>query len=300
MDRREFLKIIGTAAAASAFGLHGVERVFAAEALPDLVAVRNGEPAALVDAALAALGGMGRFVTKGQTVVVKPNMGWAVSPENGANTNPATIKRIVEHCLNAGAKKVYVFDNSCDSWRMSYSTSGIEKAARDAGAEVVPANVEGLYHKVELKGAVTLRNVKVHELILESDVFINVPVLKNHGGAGMTAALKNYMGLVWDRGYFHLNNLDACIAEASLVRKADLTILDMYRVMKSGGPRGNPSSNMAMLKTIAASTDPVAIDASAAKTLGFEPSKFGYISRAAKLGLGTDKLENLDIKRIVL
>ncbi len=300
MDRREFLKIIGTAAAASAFGLRGVERAFAAEALPDLVAVRNGEPAALVDAALAALGGMGRFVTKGQTVVVKPNMGWAVSPENGANTNPATIKRIVEHCLNAGAKKVYVFDNSCDSWRMSYSTSGIEKAARDAGAEVVPANVEGLYHKVELKGAVTLRNVKVHELILESDVFINVPVLKNHGGAGMTAALKNYMGLVWDRGYFHLNNLDACIAEASLVRKADLTILDMYRVMKSGGPRGNPSSNMALLKTIAASTDPVAIDASAAKTLGFEPSKFGYISRAAKLGLGTDKLESLDIKRIVL
>jgi uncharacterized protein (DUF362 family) len=300
MDRREFLKIIGTAAAASALGLRGVERVFAAEALPDLVAVRNGEPAALVDAALAGLGGMGRFVTKGQTVVVKPNMGWAVAPENGANTNPATIKRIVEHCLNAGAKKVYVFDNSCDSWRMSYSTSGIEKAARDAGAEVVPANVEGLYHKVELKGAVTLRNVKVHELILESDVFINVPVLKNHGGAGMTAALKNYMGLVWDRGYFHLNNLDACIAEASLVRKADLTILDMYRVMKSGGPRGNPSSNMALLKTIAASTDPVAIDASAAKTLGFEPSKFGYISRAAKLGLGTDKLETLDIKRIVL
>jgi len=300
MDRREFMKTMGTAAAAAALGLGGLEKLFAASDIPDMVAARNGEPAALVDAAIAGMGGMSRFVKRGQTVTVKPNMGWAVAPELGANTNPLVVKRIIEHCLDAGAKKVYVFDNSCDSWRLSYSTSGIEAAAKAAGAEVVGAYSESLYQTLALKGASILRSVKVHELVLSSDVFINVPVLKNHGGAGMTAALKNYMGLVWDRGYFHLKGLDSCIAEASLVRKADLTIVDMYRVMKTGGPRGNPSSERVLMKTLLASVDPVAADVAAARTLGFEPSRFGYIAKAAALGLGTTNLDLLNVKRIVL
>ncbi len=300
MDRRDFIKTVGTAAAAAALGFGGFERLFAAADAPDMVAVRNGEPAALVDAAIAAMGGMGRFVRRGQTVTVKPNMGWAVAPEMGANTNPAVIKRIVEHCFDAGARKVYVFDNSCDSWRMSYSTSGIEGAAKDAGAEVVAGYSESLYQSVAPKGASVLRSVKVHELVLSSDVFINVPVLKNHGGAGMTSALKNYMGLVWDRGFFHLKGLDTCIAEASLVRKADLTIVDMYRVMRTGGPRGNPSSDRVLMKTLLASVDPVAADVASARSLGFEPSRFGYIAKAAALGLGTTNLDALNVKRIVL
>ena len=146
------------------------------------------------------MGGMGRFVKRGQTVTVKPNIGWAVAPELGANTNPAVVKRVIEHCLDAGAKKVYVFDNSCDSWRLSYSASGIEAVAKAAGAEVVPPASEGLYQSVTLRGSKTLGVVKVHELVLSSDVLINVPVLKHHGGAGMTAALKNYMGMVWEIG----------------------------------------------------------------------------------------------------
>lgn len=308
MDRREFLKTIGTAAAAASLGLGGLERAYSAilpamtvaSQAPDMVAVRNGEPAALVDTAIAAMGGMGRFVKRGQTVTIKPNIGWAVAPDLGANTNPIVIKRIIEHCLDAGARKVYVFDNSCDSWRLSYQTSGIETAARNAGAEVVPAHSESQYQTVTLKGSMTLRTVKVHELVLSSDVLINVPVLKNHGGAGMTAALKNYMGMVWDRNEFHRKGLDACIAEASLSRKADLTIVDMYRVMKTGGPRGNPSSKRDLMKMLVASVDPVAADAASARALGFDPSDFGYIAGAARLGLGIVDLEKLDVRRIAL
>jgi len=308
MDRREFLKTIGTATVAATFGLGSLERAYAAivpamaaaAQAPDMVAVRNGEPAALVDAAIAAMGGMSRFVKRGQSVTIKPNIGWAVAPDLGANTNPVIVKRIIEHCLDAGAGKVYVFDNSCDSWRLSYSTSGIETASKNAGAEVVPAYSESLYQAVILTGGTTLRTVKVHELVLSSNVLINVPVLKNHGGAGMTAALKNYMGMVWDRNEFHRKGLDACIAEASLARKADLTIIDMYRVMKSGGPRGNPSSKRELMKMLVASVDPVAADAAAARALGFEPSDFGYIAKAAKLGLGVTDLAKLDVRRIVL
>jgi uncharacterized protein (DUF362 family) len=131
-------------------------------------------------------------------------------------------------------------------------------------------------------------------------VLINVPVLKNHGGAGMTAALKNYMGMVWDRNAFHRKGLDACIAEASLARRADLTVVDMYRVMRSGGPRGNPSSQRELMKMLIASTDPVAADAACARALGFEPASFGYIGLASRLGLGVTDLGKLDVRRIAL
>ncbi len=115
---------------------------------------------------------------KGQKVLIKPNIGWDVIPELAANTNPLLVKRIIEHCFKAGAKEVYVFDHTCDNWVNCYSNSGIEKAAKSAGAKVVPGNSESYYHEIEIPGGIKLQKAKVHQLLLETDVFINVPVLK--------------------------------------------------------------------------------------------------------------------------
>ena len=109
------------------------EKVLAGKPLPqganyDLVAIMGGEPAAMFDIGIQALGGIGSFVSKGQKVLVKPNIGWDVIPEKGANTNPALVKRVVEHCFKAGAKEVYVFDNTCDNWIKCYENSGIQRA----------------------------------------------------------------------------------------------------------------------------------------------------------------------------
>ena len=133
MQRRTLLKALGAGAWAGAgLALGGVSRLLhageAAAGPPALAAVKNGEPEALFDSGIQAMGGMGRFVKKGQTVVVKPNIGWNVPPERGAKTNPRLVRRIIEHCLQAGAKEVYVFDHTCDNWRDSYRTSGIEQA----------------------------------------------------------------------------------------------------------------------------------------------------------------------------
>jgi len=316
MDRRDFLRNAARlglgAGAAYLFGGSAV-RLFAQSAtagsgtgsgsatrLPDLVAVKGGEAEALFNAGIAALGGMGAFVGKGQTVVIKPNIGWAQAPETAANTNPKLVKRIIEHCLNAGAKKVYVFDNSCDSWTLSYRNSLIEKYAKEAGAEVVPPDSSGYYQEVSFPGAVSLRKARVHELVLESDVFINVPVLKNHSGAGMTAAMKNLMGMVWDRQFFHRYNLDQCIADACLYRKPDLNVIDAYKVMKSGGPRGYSSSVYELAKFQILSTDIVAADAAASRTLGFEPSRFRHIGLAADKKSGQADLSKLDILRLTI
>jgi uncharacterized protein (DUF362 family) len=304
MDRRTFVKqtfgatiIAGTAAASGRFS-----RLFAAvPPLPyDLVAVKGGEPDAMFDAAIGALGGMSSFVRKGQKVVIKPNIGWDVSPERAGNTNPKLVSRIVRRCLEAGAKEVYVFDHTCDDWRRAYKNSGIEGAAKDAGATVAPGHTEGYYHRVTVTGGKVLKEADVHELILESDVFINVPVLKHHSSSQLTAGMKNQMGIVWDRGYWHRNDLHQCIADFAGYRKPDLTVVDAYLMLKQNGPRGVSLDDVVLLKTQLVTTDIVAADAAAAKLFGVDPDDIGYIKIAAAQKAGRKDLQNLNIKRIAL
>ena len=304
MDRRTFVKqtvgatlLAGTAAASGRFS-----RLFAAvPPLPyDLVAVKGGEPEAMFDAAIGALGGMTSFVRKGQKVVIKPNIGWDVTPERAGNTNPKLVSRIVHHCLDAGAKEVYVFDHTCDDWRRAYKTSGIERAAKDAGATVAPGHTESYYHPVSVTGGKVLKEAQVHELILESDVFINVPVLKHHSSSQLTAGMKNQMGIVWDRGYWHRNDLHQCIADFAGYRKPDLTVVDAYLMLKQNGPRGVSLDDVVLLKTQLVTTDIVAADAAAAKLFGVDPDDIGYIKIAAAQKVGRKDLQNLNIKRIAL
>jgi len=223
-----------------------------------------------------------------------------VRPELGANTNPALVERIVRRCIEAGASKVYVFDHTCDLWKRSYITSGIEEAARRAGATVVPADQVRYYKKAPIAGARILKETLVHELVLQSDVFINVPVLKNHGGAGLTISMKNLMGIVWDRGEFHSRGLHQCIADLSLLRKPDLNVVDAYRVMTKSGPRGTSERDITIRKAQVLSTDIVAADAAAAKIFGTEPNSVEYIRQGEALKAGTMDLNRLKVERIAL
>jgi len=315
MDRRNFFKksILAGVAAGAAMTLGNFSKVVAGKIPPpnsnpgsnpgsqgpyDLVAVKDGEPVQMFDKAIESLGGMKNFVKKNQTVVVKPNIGWDTSPERGANTNPDLIRHIIQQCYSAGAKTVYVFDNTCDNWSKCYENSGIQKAVRDAGGKLVPANSECNYQQVEIKNGKKLKQTKVHELILSSDVFINVPVLKCHGSTVITAAMKNHMGIVWDRGYWHRNDLNQCIADFAAYRKPDLNVIDAYRVMTKRGPRGVSEDDVVLMKSLLLSRDIVAADAAAAKLFGTEPEKVTYIKLAHDAGLGSMDLTKLSINRI--
>jgi uncharacterized protein (DUF362 family) len=224
MDRRTFLKSgIGFSALTGAkiTGVNMLAQYYATAnqsgPVPyDLVAIKGGEPDVMFTKGMEALGGLGKYVKKGQKVVVKPNIGWDVGPERAGNTNPKLIEEIVKQCYTAGAKEVVVFDNTCDNWVRSYKNSGIETAVKNAGGKIVPGNTEGYYHPVSVQGAKNLTNAKVHELILESDVFINVPILKSHGSTKLTMSMKNMMGVVWDRREWHKNDLHQCIEKPIL------------------------------------------------------------------------------------
>lgn len=307
--RREFIKkslSMGIAAGGSLlFGKPG--RLFAGDVFsgtPDLVAVKNGEPDIMFNRAIKMMGGMKKFVKKGQTVVVKPNIGFPKTPEIGATTNPLLVKTVVKHCVGAGAKKVYVFDNVATSaYGMAhkcYKLSGIEDAAKSAGAIVAPGDNEKYYQKVEIPKAKALDSTKVHELVLESDVLINMPVLKNHNYTHLTIAMKNLMGIVWDRMKYHYSDLDQCIADFCLFKKPDLNIVDAYRVMMRNGPQGSTPEDLSLQKTLLVSKNIVAVDAAAAKIYGKAPETVKYIKLAHELGIGNMNLDELKIEKHIV
>lgn len=304
MKRRNFIKNSLAAglsvglATVPAFNIIGRTRKFQSEVNYDIVAIKGGEPDLMFRQAIQSFGGMQNFVKPNQTVVVKPNIGWDAVPERAANTNPKLISEITKECLNAGAKEVYVFDHTCDEWTRCYSNSGIKSAAEEAGAKVVPGNSERYYHEVEILGGESLKSAKVHELILESDVFIDVPVIKHHGGAQVSLGMKNLMGIVWDRGYWHRNGLHQCIADFISFKKPDLTVIDGYNVMKRNGPRGVSVDDVVTMKTQILCKDIVAGDAAATKIFGSDPNNIGHIKTAHEMGLGTMDLTSLSINRI--
>jgi uncharacterized protein (DUF362 family) len=305
MERRDFLKksIAAGIAAGSFVSLGKFSNLFASDLSTDnydMVAIKGGDADTMFDLAMEQMGGMKKFVKKGQDVVVKPNIGWDVVPELGANTNPKLINRIVKRCYEAGAKNVYVFDNTCDEWSKCYSNSGIERAAKDAGAKVVSGASERYYQEVDIPKGKILKKAKVHELILQSAVFINVPILKHHGSGRVTVTMKNNMGIVWDRRFWHQNGLHQCIADFATYRKPDLNVVDAYLVMKRNGPRGTSAADVVEMKSQIIATDMVAADTAATKLFGLEPEKVPHITMAQELKVGTMDLDKLSIKRIIL
>jgi uncharacterized protein (DUF362 family) len=311
MKRRDFLRTGAMLGAGAAISLNFDKlqaalhtNTLAVEAVPDLVAVMGGEPEAMLDKALEALGGIGHFVKKGQKIVIKPNIGWDRTPERAGNTNPELIGALTKKCLEAGASKVTVFDHTCDDWKKCYASSGIESAVKAAGGVVVPGNDAKYYSKeVSLPKGINLKSIKIHDALIEADAWINVPILKNHGGAKLSCAMKNLMGIVWDRRFFHSNDLQQCIADVCTWNKRPvLNIVDSYRLLFQNGPQGKSEADVATVKTLIASKDIVAIDTAAlqffnqVKTLELEAVK--HIELGQSHQLGSTDLNKITIKRI--
>ena len=240
---------------------------------------------------------------KGQKVVIKPNIGWDRAPEMAGNTNPKLVKALVKKCLEAGASKVTVFDHTCDNWQKCYQTSGIAEAVREAGGIIMPANDEKYFKEVSIPNGVNLKSAKIHEALIEADVWFNVPVLKNHGGAKLTCAMKNYMGIVWDRRFFHQNDLQQCIADICTWQKRPaLNIVDAYRIMFQNGPQGRSASDVATLKSMIVSPNIVAVDTASLRLFNqvkqLDLAAAAHIGKGEALHLGTTQLDSISIKRI--
>lgn len=290
MNRRNFLKLSGL----FIFMNELLPRSLWAKETP-VVAVAEGQDYGLITRnAIKALGGMSRFVKPGHTVAVKPNMGWDRKPEQAATTHPAVVRAIVEECLKAGAKRVKVFDNTCNDMRRCYENSGIPAALKDLKNVDVRYVEEERYKKVNLKGTF-LKEWELYGEALNSDVFINVPIAKHHSLTGLTLGLKNMMGIMGgDRGFIHRQIEDA-LADVNSVVKSHLVVIDATRILTAHGPTGGSLRDVKIVNKVIASTDIVAADAYATGLFSLKPQDIPITVTAYKRGLGEMNLDKVKI-----
>ena len=246
--------------------------------------------------ALEALGGMNRFVSKGNIVWVKPDIGWDRRPEQAATTNPDVVATLVEMSYQAGAKKVLVSDNPCNPGRLSFPRSGVQQAAEKAGAEVIFLD-ERKFRKMSINGKV-LKEWEVYQDIVEADRLINVPIAKNHNLCLATLGMKNLMGVIGGpRNRLH-QDLGGTLVDLAAFLKPRLVVLDALRVLTANGPVGGNLADVKRKDTVAAGVDQVAVDALGATLLGYKPASIGYIAQGNARGLGTIDFNSLAPKQI--
>ncbi|MDI6781368.1 MAG: DUF362 domain-containing protein [bacterium] len=304
ITRREFLNnmaglgvMMGGIMSPAGNALAKVGAILEASTLPDMVIAQGQKnPEHSVYAAIKAIGGMSRFVKKGDVVVIKPNIGFSCAPEMAATTNPAVVSTLIKLCYEAKAKDVLVFDHTCDYWEICFQRTGIKKAAVSAGGRIFSAHRKGLYRKVPIPAGKALKETLVVKQLLDADVIINVPIAKHHGAAELTLGMKNLMGAVWDRGIFHVKDLHQCIADLSTVIKPHLIVLDATRALFNNGPRG--PGDVKHIGKIIAGVDPVAVDAYGCTIFEKEPHRIGYINIAHKMGLGEIDLSRIRVKKV--
>lgn len=260
-----------------------------------MAVARNGEPAALVRKAVETLGGMKKFVSNQDIVVIKPNMSWDRVPEQAATTNPEIVAEVVKMCFEAGAKTVRLFDNTLNEARRCYKRSGIQKAAETAGAQVTYINPVK-FKDMQIADGEIVKNWEVYTDAIEADVLINLPIAKHHSISGVSLGMKNMMGLIGGkRGALH-RQFDTKINDINTAFKTKLTILDAYRILLRNGPSGGNVSDVVLKKTVIAGTDRVAVDAYGVTLFDLKPADIEFLTEAGSRGMGRFNLDQLKIQ----
>lgn len=305
MERRDFLKRTGPAVALAAvtgttgFVFHNREVVrrklvlaktasFEVQSdpnLPVLTSATNPDPVSALNAALDGIGGIGRFIKSGERVVIKPNVGWDRNPAQGANTNPVLVSEMVRLCLGAGAAQVTVSDSSCNDAQRSFLRSGIGEAGETAGARVLLPSDDDLA-EVDLGGRVLMKWPVLRQFV-ETDRFINMPVIKHHNLTRATIGMKNLYGILGGRRDRLHQEIDQSIVDLAAFVRPTLTVVDGTRVMIRSGPQGGSLDDVVIENTVMCATDQVAADARGAEYLGLTPDQVRYLALAERSGVGT-------------
>ncbi len=244
------------------------------------------DPEAIIRAAIDALGGMGRFVKRGDEVIVKPNI--CVShqaPEYAATTNPEVVGALVRMCLEAGAREVRVMDNPFSGTaKVAYVKSGIQEAVEQAGGRMeLMANMK--YQEVAIPEGRDIQAWTVYRDVLEVDVLIDVPIAKHHSSARLTLGMKNLMGVIRDRPKFH-RNLGQRIADLTSLVRPDLTVMDAVRMLMRHGPASGTLEDVRRADTVIASPDIIAVDSYTTTLFGLRGEDIDYVRIGHEMGLG--------------
>jgi len=250
----------------------------------------------LTEKIFEAAGGMGRFVSKGDVVVIKPNISWARPPHLAATTNPEVLKSVIELCQEAGAKKVRIADNTIHNAKRCFAITGAGAVAKKTGADLIYPR-SSLMRDMKLRGQ-RLDVWPVFVPLVEADKVINLPVAKHHSLSSLTLGMKNWIGAVGGSRWSLHQDIHQTIVDLARFFKPTVTLIDATRIMIKNGPSGGSSSDVVTKNRLILSSDPVAADAMATTLFGIQPEKIGFIRLGKKWGLGTYDLESLNRKNI--
>lgn len=298
ISRRMFLST--TAAAGVGAALAPSWRALAEETAgtgPDVWVLHGADPVKLMDRALQVIfanGGLGNGTDR---LTLKVNAAWTRDPETGANTHPALAKRFLEGCREAGVKKLTVPEHPCHPGEKAFVKNGLREAVESAGARMVDlGETTGSFKAHEIPGGRTLKEAEVAREFTETDCLINMPVAKHHRGATLTMGMKNWMGAVQDRRYWHGHGLHQCIADFSTFIEPNWTIIDATRIMVDSGPVGPGTVKHPELLVV--SKDPIAADAFACTLFHDSIERVRYLKLAREMGLGETHLEAMNLHRL--
>jgi len=309
VSRRQFLAAGGATAATLALVGTGCTRTteearqqcqddLVGDAYPDLTVARGSDTAEITRRAIAALGGIERFVRSGSDVIIKPNICVDYHPpEYAATTNPTVVATLVALCVGADAKRVRVMDTPFGGTPESaYVVSGIQEAVIAAGGQMeVMSPVK--FRKFDIPRGQDITAWEVYQDIIDADVLINVPIAKDHSLARLSLGAKNLLGVILNPNRIHRNLAQRIADLASLVRPT-LTVVDAVRILVDHGPTGGSLNDVKQTDTIIASPDLVAADTYAASLFEIRGEDIPYIKSAAEMGLGTMNLDNIKIEEI--
>ncbi len=264
------------------------------------LAVVSGEPVAATKKALEALGGISRFVKKGQRVILKPNMSFARTPDFGATTHPLVVATVAQACIEAGAQQVLVLDHTLQRAELCLERAGIRETCKNlSGVHVLTLQERKFYREIKIPRGKVLESVEVIKEVLDNSILINIPVAKSHSATGVSLGIKGLMGLIWDRESFHSRyNINQALSDLATIIKPELTILDASRALTSGGPGGPGEVKKPNL--IIAGVDPVAVDSYGVSVVpwygqNFKGRQVEHLLVAHQRGLGKIDIEQLKI-----
>ena len=264
------------------------------------VAVVSGTPEKTVKHAFELLGGVEKFIHAGDLVLLKPNISFPNPERWGSTTSPAIVSAVARLALQAGAERVIVADNTMQDSALCFEKTGIN--AEFDGVEkvnLIQLNRESFFSETTVTDGKALTSVKIAKLIDRCDVLINLPCAKSHAATDVSFGLKNLMGLIWDRKYFHTGtDLHAGIAELATIIRPHITILDASRALVTAGPTG--PGKVQELRTVIAGVDPLAVDAYACTLVPWNNRSISaqmvkHLNHASSLGIGEIDLNRLEI-----
>ncbi|MCJ7773048.1 MAG: DUF362 domain-containing protein [Desulfobacterales bacterium] len=238
-----------------------------------------------------AAGGIRTFISKGDVVVIKPNVSWARAPHLAATTNPEVMQAVIELCQEAGAKKVRIADNTIHDAQRCFAITGVGAIAKKTGADLIVPR-DSLMREMNLHGH-RLDVWPVFTPIIEADKLINLPVAKDHGLSVVTLGIKNWIGAVGGRRSALHQDIHQTIVDLAQFFKPTITLIDATRIMINNGPSGGNESDVRVKNRLILSNDPVAADTKAATLFDLDPNELGFIQLGNKWGLGTKDLTQL-------